>query len=240
MASDEPRAGSRKERTAKGLRMKELSAATGLPKSAILHYVSQGLLPEPVKTSRNMAYYAPECVERIAFIKSLQERYSFPLGKIRGILASRDEGRDPARIIELCEVIFQGRMEAEYDRKAFCEATGLKSWDLKSLQDSGLLLPLDGNGYDRQDVAVGTIYANGLAMGLKVADLAFYAEAAQRLVKEEMDLRKRLTRGLSDERDAEMSTRLVQAARQIRTYLFDRSFQRYVTEMAALKEEDKP
>lgn len=47
-----------------GLRMKELMEATGLPKSTILFYLEQGLLPKPVKTSRNMAYYPPECMER--------------------------------------------------------------------------------------------------------------------------------------------------------------------------------
>ena len=39
----------------KGLRMKQLMEATGLPKSTLLYYVEQGLLPPPVKTSPNMA-----------------------------------------------------------------------------------------------------------------------------------------------------------------------------------------
>ena len=38
------------------LKMKELMEATGVTKATILHYVKEGLLPEPVKTGRNMAY----------------------------------------------------------------------------------------------------------------------------------------------------------------------------------------
>ena len=35
-----------------GLRMKELAAATGVPKSTILYYVNQGLLPKLGKHSK--------------------------------------------------------------------------------------------------------------------------------------------------------------------------------------------
>ena len=37
------------------LKMKEIMDATGVTKATILHYVKEGLLPEPVKTGRNMA-----------------------------------------------------------------------------------------------------------------------------------------------------------------------------------------
>ncbi|HEY3278049.1 MAG TPA: MerR family transcriptional regulator [Syntrophorhabdaceae bacterium] len=238
MAGKGTGADERKKRPEEGLRMKELTTATGLPKSAILHYVAQGLLPEPIKTSRNMAYYAPECVERIAFIKSLQERYSFPLNKIRGILASKDEGKDPARIIELCEVIFQGHEGPVFDKKAFCEATGLDPRQVKALRDAKLLLPLDDESFNGQDVVIGAHYARGLALGLHVADLSFYAEAAKRIVDKEMALRKKLTARLPEDQDAGLTAQLVQAARQIRTYVLDRSFQTYVSTMKDFKGEE--
>ena len=47
------------------LRMGELAEASGVPVPTIKHYLREGLLPEPVKTSRNMAYYPPEFVERL-------------------------------------------------------------------------------------------------------------------------------------------------------------------------------
>ena len=50
------------------------------------HYLREGLLPEPVKTSRNMAYYPPEFVERIRLIKQLQEERFMPLRVIRDLL----------------------------------------------------------------------------------------------------------------------------------------------------------
>ena len=55
------------------LKISQLAEASGVSAGTIKHYLREGLLPEPVKTSRNMAYYPPEFVERIRTIKRLQE-----------------------------------------------------------------------------------------------------------------------------------------------------------------------
>ena len=86
------------------LRMGELAEASGVPAATIKHYLREGLLPEPVKTSRNMAYYPPEFVERIRLIKQLQEERFMPLRAIKSVLdedpaagpgAGRARGPDP-------------------------------------------------------------------------------------------------------------------------------------------------
>ncbi len=69
-----------------GLRMSELADASGVPPGTIKHYLREGLLPEPVKTSRNMAYYPPEFVDRIKLIKQLQEERYLPLKAIKEVL----------------------------------------------------------------------------------------------------------------------------------------------------------
>src|SRR5687767_585022 len=68
------------------LKMAELAEASGVSAGTIKHYLREGLLPEPVKTSRNMAWYPPEFVDRIQLIKDLQERRFMPLKAIKGIL----------------------------------------------------------------------------------------------------------------------------------------------------------
>ena len=86
------------------LRMSELAEASDVPAATIKHYLREGLLPEPVKTSRNMAYYPPEFVERIRLIKQLQEERFMPLKVIsacstedpeRAAGAGRARGPDP-------------------------------------------------------------------------------------------------------------------------------------------------
>jgi DNA-binding transcriptional MerR regulator len=224
-------------RTRPGLRMKELSEATGLPRSAILHYIAQGLLPEPTRTGPNMAYYSPECIERIKFIKDAQSKYAIPLSKIRVLLSQKDQGKDVASLMELNEAVFENGGGPSLDEEAFYAATGLNPGQVKELMDNGLLLPLEKNRFNRQDVAIGKIYTQGLALGIKVSDMAFYAASAKQIVDEEMRLRRRFTAHLPDDQDAGLTQKLVQAARATRNYVIDRTFQRRVVSASHLKDE---
>jgi DNA-binding transcriptional MerR regulator len=224
------------ERTVPGLRMKELVEATGLPKSAILHYVARGLLPEPVRTGPNMAYYDPACIERIKYIKTIQSRYAFPLGKIKMILARKDEGKDALPLIELSETIFGSAEGPSLAEAAFRDATGLSSKQVRALTESGLLLPLKKGRYNEQDVAIGGVFARGLALGVTVSDMAFYAVTAKQIVDEEMRLRARVTAHLPEDQDAGVTQGLVQAARAMRNYVIDRTFQRRIAAAGHLKD----
>ena len=56
---DSNRRGTASADAAERLRMADLVEATGVPKSTILYYVAEGLLPEPVRPKPNVAYYDP-------------------------------------------------------------------------------------------------------------------------------------------------------------------------------------
>jgi DNA-binding transcriptional MerR regulator len=84
------------------LRISELAERAEVPVATVRHYLREGLLPEPVKTSRNMAYYPPEFVDRIRLIKQLQEERFMPLRVIRDLLAREDA--EPARLRAMIEL----------------------------------------------------------------------------------------------------------------------------------------
>src|SRR6266487_2199773 len=93
------------------LRMGELARASGVSAATIKHYLREGLLPEPVKTSRNMAYYPAEFVERIKMIKQLQEERYMPLRVIKDLL---EEDPDRARaLIELGDRLLEHALAGE-------------------------------------------------------------------------------------------------------------------------------
>ncbi|MBA4419466.1 MAG: hypothetical protein C0392_16415 [Syntrophus sp. (in: bacteria)] len=223
-------------RKIKGLRMKELTEATGLPKSAILHYVAQGLLPEPVRTGPNMAYYDQACIERVKFIKSMQGSYAFPLSKIKLLLDRKDQGKDVAPLIELSGIVFGANDGPILNETEFCNATGLDLERANKLIENGLLLPLEDGCFNQHDIAIGKIYAGGAARGTELSDIIFYAEAAQLIVDGEMRLRQKLTAHLPEEQDAETTKQLVQAARAVRNYVIDRAFQKRVAAMEGIKD----
>src|SRR5512147_1520108 len=88
-----------------GLAMKELSRATGLPRSTLLHYLAEGLLPAPVRTSRNMAWYDPACVERVKLVRQLQQHHRLALHEIRALLVREDPAALATRLA-LNEAVF--------------------------------------------------------------------------------------------------------------------------------------
>ena len=79
-----------RQRSRELLKISELAERADVPVATVRHYLREGLLPEPVKTSRNMAYYPPEFVERIRLIKQLQEERFMPLRVIRELLENEE------------------------------------------------------------------------------------------------------------------------------------------------------
>jgi DNA-binding transcriptional MerR regulator len=224
----------------KGLRMKELVAATGVPKSTILHYLNEGLLPEPVKTSRNMAYYSPACVERITFIKVMQGKYRLSLAIIKQLLQTGKVGPELEPLLELRSAIFGQTEDTELqDLAAFCRATGLSTREVKALQEVGLLVPLKPKRFDGEDLVIGRLLKRLQELGLTPAEASFYPRLAREMVDSEMAIRNRLVKGLSLEDNAMLTLELTRGARALRPYIIDRIFQHRVMSRKSLDGEEE-
>src|SRR6059058_3014193 len=84
------------------LKMSELAERSGVSAGTIRHYLREGLLGQGadiIRTSRNMAYYPAEYVQRIELIKRLQQQRFMPLRVIKGALED-----DPERVRALVEL----------------------------------------------------------------------------------------------------------------------------------------
>lgn len=217
--------------------MKELVQATGLPKSTILHYLSQGLLPEPTKTSPNMAYYDNQCVDRIRFIRHLQRHHRLSLSEIRQLIETKGEDADFSTRLDLNELIF-GPPEKDglIDNETFCAVTGLTADQVREVLRARLLLPLEKARFDREDVSMGRVFARAFSWGLRVKDLTYYVKLGEKIVDHEMALRGRTTHGLSDSMDAALTMEMVKNARVSRAYIIDRLFQHRLAGMKDMKD----
>src|SRR6266480_6817700 len=96
------------------LKMSELAERSGVSTGTIKHYLREGLLGEGediVRTSRNMAYYPPEYVERIRLIKRLQEERFMPLRVIKEVID--DDPERAAALVELEDRILERAISAQ-------------------------------------------------------------------------------------------------------------------------------
>lgn len=211
-----------------GLRMRELVEASGLPKSTLLYYVEQGLLPQPVRTSANMAYYSPECVERAAFIKEMQVRHRLPLDKIKAVLSFQDQGQEVTPMVEMLNLIFGEPPQRLLSLREFCRQSGLSAEEVAQWRQAGLLLPMQEQGFDQQDLAVGQLLAEAQKRGMRPRDLAYYHRLGKEIVDREVALRERLIAGLPAGDNARLTMGMVRSARAMRSYVIDRVFQQRV------------
>ncbi|MGH2924066.1 MAG: MerR family transcriptional regulator, partial [Solirubrobacterales bacterium] len=142
------------QETQEMLRMGELAEAAGVSAATIKHYLREGLLPEPVKTSRNMAYYPAEFVDRIRLIKQLQEERYMPLRVIKDLL---DEDPDRARaLIELGDRLLERARAGESERVSAAEVRhryDVPQEALDRLAELEVLTP-DDSGYSPTDLRI--------------------------------------------------------------------------------------
>jgi DNA-binding transcriptional MerR regulator len=152
------------------LKISELAERAEVPVATVRHYLREGLLPEPVKTSKNMAYYPPEFVERIRNIKRLQEERFMPLRVIKDMLLA--ERTPKAELLE------------RFD---------LPARALDRLAEVGVLSPDEG-GYSQADVriveAIAGFRAEGWneTTGFGARDVARLKEALAPVVADELQL----------------------------------------------------
>jgi DNA-binding transcriptional MerR regulator len=178
------------------LRISELAQRSGVSAGTVKHYLREGLLGDEggvVRTSRNMAYYPPDFVDRVRLIKRLPEQRFMPLAVIRELLA-----RDPqraARMLELEDRILE-RAIALRERDRVPRAQVMAELDvpanvLDRLEEIGVLTP-HSHGYDADDMAIiqaiSRFRAGGYeqALGFTVYDTLRYREALEPLVAEEV------------------------------------------------------
>lgn len=179
------------------LKISELAEGAGVPVATVRHYLREGLLPEGRKTSRNMAYYPPELIERIRLIKVLQEERFMPL-RVIGELLESEEG-DVTRVRSRIEAADRGldaalaRERERVEAAEVGERLGVPLEALDRLAELGVVSPAE-DGYTPSDVriieAIARFRAGGYdeSIGFTVYDAKRFVEPLQALARREVEL----------------------------------------------------
>ena len=195
------------------LKISELAERADVPVATVRHYLREGLLPEPVKTSRNMAYYPPEFAERIRLIKQLQEERFLPLKVIRELLESNNSSPERLRdLVELEDRILERAAAGERDRVPVDEIEARYEVPrdvLAKLEELGVLTPT-ADGYSPSDIqiveAMSRFRAGGYdeSIGFTVYDTLRYKQAMEALAAEEVKILTDRLAGMDPDRVIEL------------------------------------
>jgi DNA-binding transcriptional MerR regulator len=146
--------------TQKTMRMKELSRVAGVPKGTILFYIKEGLIPRPIKTHANMAYYNHAHLNAIRLIKELQEKRFLPLAVIKQVMKGGDLSvHEIKTLVEMDGRLFRNLKENPDVRPVtigkLAERTGASLRDIRELERLRVLLPAQKGKaklYDEDDI----------------------------------------------------------------------------------------
>jgi len=183
------------------MRMKDLIAATGIPKGTIQFYINEGLIPKPVKTKTNMAYYSKDHINTIRLVKELQSKRYLPLSVIKKIVRQENDGLSVDEIQTIAKLdgkLFKNLDESPAIRrinaKQLMKHTDTDLEEIRELEAIGILHPQKkGNQkyYDEDDIRIMECWRKlreigfSKELGFAPEDFSAYRELMTKLVEEE-------------------------------------------------------
>ena len=145
------------------MKMKELESRSGVGREAIRFYIREGMVPQPEKPKRNVAFYNDTHVKRLRAIRHLQQERQMSLARIKAILDSSEfdqlvERETLQGLERLLPALVDGvapsadkRLQDILVDSELCEA------ELEELCDLGVVTPVLRDGerwFDFRDCAI--------------------------------------------------------------------------------------
>lgn len=210
--------------------MKELEAASGVPRSTIHYYLKAGILPEPEKTARNAAIYDERHLRRLQAIDYLKrQRGALPLGLLKRAAELMERGVEPEVALELERAVVgsatvEGTSERMSERE-LAEAAGAPLEFVQTMIECKLLVPLPGQDppFDETDLRlVQVVHPLAQATGLDLRVAIRISETIRDLSRYEMSLRNLAVAGNADREAFDLTRSIQEGVNAIHAYLFYR------------------
>ncbi len=205
------------------LKMKDLERETGVGRETIRFYIRQGLLPEPERAGRNVAWYDESFVDRIALIKELQRKRYLPLHAIKSLV---DGETPPSRaevdaLLAIDGTLYRGVVPAEERVGDVARRSGLSVREIRRLADTEVIELVTRQGaewlcgdairfVERWAAFRRAGYAERL--GFKPENLRVYVEFVRWLAREELRM---FTRGVAGKVDARTASAMAEQGIEI-------------------------
>ncbi len=159
------------------MKIRDLVKHSGVSKETIHYYIREGILPKPRKRGKNVAEYDGGFVERIRFIKELQDRYFFPLAVIKNIFRKQRKSAEWQSFLNLRKESFnpvdQFLPNEIAGEELFRKETGLGRKWLARMEEWKILNPGVRDGlkvYSQDDITLGKLIVEMDHIGLGPKD----------------------------------------------------------------------
>jgi DNA-binding transcriptional MerR regulator len=202
------------------LKMKDLVERTNTPKSTILYYIKEGLLPQPKKPKPNVHIYDERFIYMIEFIKYLQKNFDASIEQIKQIITSKnfDFSKGYENLIENLDILMFATNKKRYLKEDLCKKVKIDCETLEDLISKGLILDREG-GFIETDLESLRIIKELLLLDGGKELLHYYIESAKVLSQVESQFALNLLKRSKDKNRS--SKILLDTALILKPYIFN-------------------
>ena len=219
-------------------KISELVAKSDTPKSTILYYIKEGLLPQAKKLKSNVHRYNEEHVELIKYIKYMKDEMGSTNEQIKSALEQKNNSFSTS--YTMLEPLMNTLSGIEVNTQHYTKDEFIIHFDINTklltelLQD-GILMPLSDNDYTQKEASIVNLIENFLDVGIEYKIIKEYVKHAKILSELEHEMQKQLCAVRSEENFSTLWKIMFKTLFNTKEYIFNRST--YKVLYKALKEE---
>jgi len=221
-------------------KISELVAKTGVPKSTILYYIREGLLPEAKKIKSNVHRYSDEHIELIHYIKYMKEEIGSTNEQIKFALQNQNQSLSSSATMlqPLMNTLSDIPSDAEhFTKQQFIEYYNIDTTLLETLLHDGILLPIHEDDYTDREASLIKLVMYFKEVGIDHSVLKAYVHHAKALSELEYQMQAKLCSVRNEKNFSTLWKIMFESLFNAKTYLFNRNTYRVL--LNAVKNEVK-
>lgn len=221
-------------------KISELVARTNVPKSTILYYIREGLLPEAKKIKSNVHRYSDEHIELIRYIKYMKEEIGSTNEQIK--FALQNQNRSFSSSATMLQPLMNTLSVIPSDARHFTKKEFIEYFDvdrelLEALLNDGILLPLHDDDYTEREASMIKLVTYFKEVGVDHSILKAYVYHAKALSELEYQMQTQLCDARNDKNFSMLWKIMFESLFNAKNYIFNRST--YYVLLNAVKDEIK-
>ncbi len=176
-------------------KISEVVTKTDVPKSTILYYIKEGLLPEAKKIKANVHKYSEEHIELLKYIKYMQETMGSSIDEIKSVLERKNDSFSSSytMLAPLMNTL-SGKSShiKQYTKSDFIEYFDIDINILEMLLKDGILIPLDKDTFTQKEASIIVLVEDFIEVGVDYDILKEYVKHGKILAELEQKMQKSL------------------------------------------------
>lgn len=206
-------------------KISELVKKTNVPKSTILYYIREGLLPEAKKLKSNVHRYNDEHIELINYILYMKEQIGSSNEQIRYALQNKNQSLSSS--FKMLEPLMNTLSAVPSNATHYTKETFIKTYDIdrvliEQLLNDNILIPLDSDDFTEKEASIVKLVMYFQKVGVDYEILKTYGEHARALCKLEHQMQLQLCSSRSSENFPTLWKIMFETFFNAKEYIFNR------------------